>query len=160
MPTNQAMQQRMWWGVYLHGRGGTEISYEGPRLRGGKRRQICCGLENEVIPRISRIDVGKSLGGGQTNRSVRERRRMLSAWEHGIRKSHCWGLGLGAGERGLRQARRLRAKGELSLKCQAESLTTFPPKPRNIQPNIPKSCSVSHVSTRMWPPLAKNFIPL
>lgn len=59
------------------------------------------------------------------------------------------GLGLGSGERGLQQARRLRAKGELSLKCQAESLTTFPPKPRNIQPSIPKFCCVFHVSTRM-----------
>lgn len=93
--------------------------------------------------------MGKSLGCGHTNRSMRERRQMLSDWEHGKRNSHCRGLGLGAGERELQQARRLRAKGELSLKHQAESLTTFPPKPRNIQPSIPKSCCVSHVSTRM-----------
>lgn len=58
------------------------------------------------------------------------------------------GLGLGAGERGLQQARRLRAKGELSFKSQAEGLITFPPKPRNNKPNISKFCHVSDVSTR------------
>lgn len=56
------------------------------------------------------------------------------------------GLGLSAGERGLQQAGRLKATGELSLKYQAESLTTFPPKPRNIKR---KFCHVSDVSTRM-----------
>lgn len=49
-------------------------------------------------------------------------------------------------EKGLQKAGRLRAKGELSLKYQAGSLTTFPPKPRNIKP---KFCRVSDVSTRM-----------
>lgn len=86
---------------------------------------------------------------------------MLGNWRNEVEKSHCgrrsggWGmwvkslgLGLGAGERGLQQARRLRAKGELSLKCQAEGLTTSPPKPRNIEPNISKFCHVSDVSTR------------
>lgn len=60
----------------------------------------------------------------------------------------CLGLGLGAGERGFRQAGRVGAKGELNLRCQAEGLTTLPPKPRNNKPSISKFCYVFDVSTR------------
>lgn len=52
-------------------------------------------------------------------------------------------------ERVLLWARRLRAEGELSLKCQAESLTTFPPKLRNIKYSVSKFCHVFDVSVRM-----------